>query len=117
MKYWPLTFVLLAFWIGRETGAQEKAHLTAKFDSITATTIVLSDGKSETRISAAGMTIKRGFASNEMTAQQSFMRTKFGPSEILSGQGSRCLSDGGSPTCWELRSGSRRPRATTAAKC
>ena len=58
MKYWPLTAVLLAFWLGRETGADDKAApKVAEFGDIRcsgiqvrdpkkpgATTVILADG-------------------------------------------------------------------------
>jgi len=74
MKYWPLTFVLLAFWIGRVTGAQEKARSyplpTGVFDRIEAKEIVLISGKKdalgvptryELRIAATGISMEMKF--------------------------------------------------------
>ncbi|MHC4848822.1 MAG: hypothetical protein ACYTEG_10250 [Planctomycetota bacterium] len=39
-RYWPLTAVLLAFWLGRETGAEDAQKVT-KFDRILAREITL----------------------------------------------------------------------------
>jgi hypothetical protein len=41
MKYWPLTFVLLAVWIGGETGAQDAKGKVVKFDTIEAERILV----------------------------------------------------------------------------
>jgi len=41
MKYWPLTAVLLAFWLGRETGAGDVQPKVSKFDVIEARKVVL----------------------------------------------------------------------------
>ena len=41
MKYWPLTAVLLAFWMGRETGAGDDQPKVSKFDVIEARKVVL----------------------------------------------------------------------------
>ena len=42
MKYWSLTAVLLAFWLGRETGAGDNQPKVSRFDVIEARKIVLS---------------------------------------------------------------------------
>ena len=55
MKYWPLTAVLLAFWMGRETGAD--APTVARFDRIIAREITVEDGKKRTRVTGEGIAI------------------------------------------------------------
>ena len=52
MKYWPLTAVLLAFWLGRETGAEGDSLKVGEFDELRARvirceTITLREPKSD----------------------------------------------------------------------
>ena len=68
MKYWPLTAVLLAFWLGRETGADEDAPNVGKFDRIEVAdeyggmVLITSDSVKITSESGHSYTLKSGSA-------------------------------------------------------
>ena len=60
MKYWPLTAVLLAFWLGRETGAEKPATEVREFDVIRCNSIIVGDKDRRTTIVPGAVTCKKG---------------------------------------------------------
>ena len=60
MKYWPLTAVLLAFWLGRETGAEKSATEVSEFDVVRCNSIIVGDKERRTTISPGAVTCKEG---------------------------------------------------------
>jgi hypothetical protein len=68
MKYWPLTAVLLAFWLGRETSAEKDAPRVGKFDRIEVTdqdgdmVLITSEGIAITSKSGHTCALKSGSA-------------------------------------------------------